>query len=895
MDRAPVDVGAADERGGDRGEQRPGLGAPGAQRGGGVGERAEDRVRADLQEDRRAELAQGAYGVGEAHGVPDLVRPVAGGAQVVARGESAGEGGDDGYPRGVVGEFLGDLVELLEHAVHEGRVEGVRDGEALGPAPGFGKPCRHVLRRVRLARDHHRGGPVDRREGQACLQSLQVGEDLLLGGLDGDHGAVGGQRLHQPGPGRDQPRRVVEGQHAGDVGGGQLADRVSGEEAGPHAPGLQQPEERHLDREQRRLGATGLVQALSGGDDLPQGLLQHRVEPLGHGVEGVREHGVRGVEFLAHARSLRPLPGEQQGGGTGLAAAPYDPGARPALGQRPHTVQQGRAVGADHDRAVFEDRTVRRQRVPGVARVGRVLGAGELGEPRGLSAQRLLGVGGDHPGERGGGRGAGEGVRLRGREGRLANDDVRVGAAHAERADAGHQRTVRTRPGGELALNLQTQFGQRDRRVGGPEVQAGGKFPVGDGEQRLDQARHAGGALQVPDVGLDRADPQRAVRVAALRAEGGAERGGLDRVADRGAGAVQFDVLDPLARAEGGAPVRLADQLLLRGAAGHGEPVGGAVVVDRRAADHAMDPVAVREGGRQRLEHHHAAALAGHEAVGTGVEGVRDTVGGQCAETFLRSGVLGQQIEVHTGHHSRRRLPAAQALARQVHGDQRRRLRRVHRETRTAQPQVVRDPPRDDAPVHPGHRVLGDRLVPVLVQQVGVVVAQGAHEHRGPAAAQRRRYDRGVLQRLPRQFEHEPLLRVHRGGLTRRDAEESGVEPVDTVQERPAPAPGARAGRRVRGHVPAARRHLGHGVGTAVQQLPERRGVRGPGEPAGQSHDSDPLHLPGVRPGCYGIVLTGDHARLPFPGCVVRTSARENARGRDPNPLPDLASNVTKD
>ena len=41
----------------------------------------------------------------------------------------------------------------------------------------------------------------------------------------------------------------------------------------------------------------------------------------------------------------------------------------------------------------------------------------------------------------------------------------------------------------------------------------------------------------------------------------------------------------------------------------------------------------------------------------------------------------------------------------------------------------------------------------------------------------------GVLHRLPRDFEEEPLLRVHRRRLARRDPEEVGVEEVDAVDE----------------------------------------------------------------------------------------------------------------
>lgn len=122
------------------------------------------------------------------------------------------------------------------------------------------------------------------------------------------------------------------------------------------------------------------------------------------------------------------------------------------------------------------------------------------------------------------------------------------------------------------------------------------------------------------DVGLGRADPQR-LPVRPSGAEYRAERRRLDGVTDRGTRTVRLDVLH-IARIEPGAPVRLADHALLGGPAGHGQPRGGAVAVDRAAVDDTVDAVPVGQCPLQRLEEHGDAALAGHEAVGAGVERV---------------------------------------------------------------------------------------------------------------------------------------------------------------------------------------------------------------------------------------------------------------------------------
>ena len=71
--------------------------------------------------------------------------------------------------------------------------------------------------------------------------------------MQGHHRPAGGQSLHQPAAGRDQFGRFVQLQHPCDVDRRQFSDGVAGQEVGPHAPGLQQPEQRHLEGEQTGL------------------------------------------------------------------------------------------------------------------------------------------------------------------------------------------------------------------------------------------------------------------------------------------------------------------------------------------------------------------------------------------------------------------------------------------------------------------------------------------------------------------------------------------------------------------------------------------------------------------------------------------------------------------
>ncbi len=65
----------------------------------------------------------------------------------------------------------------------------------------------------------------------------------------------------------------------------------------------------------------------------------------------------------------------------------------------------------------------------------------------------------------------------------------------------------------------------------------------------------------------------------------------------------------------------------------------------------------------------------------------------------------------------------------------------------------------------------------------GVVLVVDAREDPGAGAAQGGRVDARALQRFPGDLEQQPLVRVHRGGLARRDTEERRVEVGEAVEE----------------------------------------------------------------------------------------------------------------
>ena len=133
--------------------------------------------------------------------------------------------------------------------------------------------------------------------------SDQQRQHLGLRRADRIHRTAGRQLLHQTTARADQAARVRKREHPGDVRRGQLADRVPGHEIRAHTPGFQQPEQRHLEREQRRLGSTGLIDQL---------IIELDVEVRAHLIEGGGEDRIGGIQLPAHASPLRTLAAEQE-------------------------------------------------------------------------------------------------------------------------------------------------------------------------------------------------------------------------------------------------------------------------------------------------------------------------------------------------------------------------------------------------------------------------------------------------------------------------------------------------------------------------------------------------------------------------------------------------------
>ncbi|CAM5391027.1 hypothetical protein SLAVM298S_07454 [Streptomyces lavendulae subsp. lavendulae] len=847
-DGGPVDGDAVDVEPGQGGGDGHLLGVPvGTQDGddGGIGvfedrlgHGGQDTARTDLQEGAHPFPGEGGDRVGETDGLADVAHPVVDGAELLPRHRSAGERRDDRNGRGFEGNTLGYLAEAVEHRVHQRGVEGVRDGEPLRPAAVRREPVDDRRHRIRSARNHHRRGPVDRRDPRAVLEPGQQVPYLLLRGLHGDHHARGRQLLHQPAARRHQGRRVFEREHARHMGGRELAHRVTREQVRPDAPGLHQPEQRHLDREQGGLRVTGLVQQLG---IIPEHHVldrpfEVRCQRGADVVEGLREHREGRVQFTPHARPLAPLSREQEGHRLPGCDDPRHQAAAPGTGRggvlrEPfQCAAQVLTVRCDDRRAVVQGRPGRRRRQAQVGQglVGVLLRVAQ--QPCGLAAQGGLVLRGEQYGRRAcrvlrrGALSVGRpGLRPRG----LLDDDVGVGAAEAERGD-------RRAPGPVAVFRPLHGLGQeadgrgrpvdvRGRRV---HVEGPGQDAVPHRLDHLDDPAHPGRRLGVPDVRLERPQPQRPLgrTPPPVRRQ---QRLRLDRITQPRPRAVCLHRVD-FGGGQAGVRECPADHALLRGAVRGGEAVRGAVLVHGAAADHREHRVPVAAGVGQPLHQQHAQPFAPAGAVGGGREGLAAAVGGQSAlAAEVDEGGRGE----HGGDAARERQVAfapPERLHGEVQGDEGGGAGGVDGHGRPFQAEGVRHPSGDDARRAARADVAVDVLHGLLEHRC-VVVVHHAREHAGAAALEGGGVDSRPLERLPAGFQQDALLGVHGECLARGYLEEARVEEVDPVEESAFPdvagAAGVRVGVVEGFEVPAAvGGEFRDGVAAVRQELPQALG-----------------------------------------------------------------------
>ncbi|GAA5604555.1 hypothetical protein Sgri01_02869 [Streptomyces griseus] len=801
----------------------------------------------------------------ELDGLPEVPHPVRG-IELLGVQQTTGHRRIERDRRRTRNDRDQDIEEFLTDRLHVRGMRRVVDRDTPDAYLLTLQGRQQLVQRSRLTRHHRRRRAVDGGNRQAVTEARNPLPYRLGGQRDRRHTPTPRQTLtDHPTALSNDPGTVLQGERTGDDGRGYLTLRMTHHRSRHHTERLPQPGQRHHHRPGR--GLHHIHPAQTTRQLHPQIPPHERRKSRSTLPQRRIEHRERISEFQPHTRPLRTLPRKHE----------HRP-RTPTRDTRHHTRltrrssgqggAEGGVVGADDHGAVVPQRPRGEERVADVCRTGAgvLLHVGE--QAGGLLAQALGRAGGQRPGNgRGGGgrarrglrrrlrhrlrHGPGLGLVRRVRAGGLFENDVGVGAADTEGGDARAARTARLRPLPGLRQQRHITRGPVDMRRRLIHMQRPRQHTVPHRHHHLDHTSHTRSRLRMTDVRLQRTQQQRSTLLTPLPVRR-QQRLRLDRITQPRPRTVRLHRIH-IAGGDAGVGEGADDDVLLRLVVGGGEAVGRAVLVHGRTPHHRQHPVPVAQCVGEALHQEEADSLGGAEAVGALGERLATAVGGQA--------LLAAEIDdpVGGGHHrdtagqGHGALALAERLYGEVQGDQRRRARGVDGHGGAAQAEGVRDP----AGHHTGGVADGQVALHVLGCRVavagGVVLRDRADEDADVLAAQCGGDDAGALHGLPGGLQQQPLLRVHRQRLTRRDPEEPRVELGRAVQETaPADVAGAdpeRVGVEECVEVPTAvGGQLGDSLGPVGDHAPQvLRGADAAGEAAGHAHDGDGLAVAGLR------------------------------------------------
>ena len=185
--------------------------------------------------------------------------------------------------------------ELGEHRLHQRRMERMATRNRFVLRPDSANCAATSNTASAAPDDHHRPRTVNRRDTPA-RPTLQQRHHLVLGRLDRHHRATRAATPASAGPAPPPPdTRPPTTTHPPHAPPPTHRSNDPATIIRPHPPRLHQPEQRHLDREQGRLGEARLVQQLGVRTEhhLPQRTIQRTVDVRTHLVKRLGEHRER--------------------------------------------------------------------------------------------------------------------------------------------------------------------------------------------------------------------------------------------------------------------------------------------------------------------------------------------------------------------------------------------------------------------------------------------------------------------------------------------------------------------------------------------------------------------------------------------------------------------------
>ena len=324
----------------------------------------------------------------------------------------------------------------------------------------------------------------------------------------------------------------------------------------------------------------------------------------------------------------------------------------------------------------------------------------------------------------------------------------------------------------------------------------------------------------------------------------------FDRIAHRRPSAVGFDEADRLGR-DSSIPAGISHQSRLRLRAGQRDAVGVSILIDRRPQNHALNRIAILDRPRKSLEQDHASAFTTHKSAGGCIEGGAPALGRKHRSLRKPDKPARRNHHCDASRQGNVSTPGPDVLARRVNCGERGRARSIHRDTRAAQIQAIRNPVCGNAVRAPGRRMRSDtEMIKTRALNSLIIVMRNADENSEIGSAFEIEDESGIFDRLPCGLEEESVLGIHIRSFPRRNAKELRIKLIDGVNKSAPQGDGfashARFSIIISLHVPAIGWHFNDAFPAFDQKLP--KGIlrtHAAGETAADSNNRNTLFLHG--------------------------------------------------
>ena len=296
----------------------------------------------------------------------------------------------------------------------------------------------------------------------------------------------------------------------------------------------------------------------------------------------------------------------------------------------------------------------------------------------------------------------------------------------------------------------------------------------------LNHTRNTSRRLRMTNIRLHRPQPQRATNTTpTIRPQ---QRTSLNRITQHRTRPMPLNHIH-ITHTQPRIPQRRQNHPLLSRTIRRRQPITSPILIHRTTTHHPQHTMPISPRINQPLQHHHTHTLRKPSPISPIRKRLTPPINRQPPLTTQLNKHTRRRQHSHPTSQHQRTLPTTQRPTPQMQRHQRRRTRSINRHRRPLQPQTISHTTR-----HHTTRITNTdipfKLTRHTPQTRRVIVIHHTREHPSITTPQRQRVNTSIFNRLPRHFQQQPLLRIHRQRLTTTNPKKPSIK-ISRIKQKP--------------------------------------------------------------------------------------------------------------